>query len=362
MRTSDTGIELIKGFEGLRLAAYRDPACILTIGYGHTGQDVQESDTITEAEAERLLRLDLLSAELAVQRLVRVPLNQHQFDALVSFTYNVGAGNLGGSTLLRLLNDANYAHAAQQFDLWAYARGQRLAGLQRRRKAERFLFEQPMPAGTIGAVPLDQPPAPVESRPLPPYIEPPLPKEPAMPAPIVPILSALVPALLPALIERIPALVGIFGDRSKPSKEQYAAAGVQVLEIVQAATGARNAQEAVEKIAADPAAQQAAQEAVRARWYELQEVAGGIAAAREANATAIPIWGAVKFHEALTLALVTGAYVLGGAYLFTGEPAPEMAAALVTALVISAIGAVVAYWFGSTSGSALKSELLARKS
>jgi lysozyme len=357
MKTSDAGVELIKGFEGLRLAAYRDPAGILTIGYGHAGQDVQESDTITEAEAERLLRLDLLSAELAVQRLVRVPLNQHQFDALVSFTYNVGAGNLGGSTLLRLLNDANYAHAAQQFDLWAYARGQRLAGLQRRRAAERFLFEQPMPAGTIGAVAPEQPPAPVESRTLPPYRE-----EPAMPAPIVPIVSALVPALLPALIERIPALVGIFGDRAKPSREQYAAAGAQVLEIVTTATGARNAQEAVERISADPAAQQVAQEAVRGRWFDLQEVAGGIAAAREANAAAAPLAAlGLKFHEGLTLALVTGAYVLGGAYLFTGQPAPEMAAALVTALVISALGAVVAYWFGSTSGSAIKSELLAKK-
>ena len=183
-----------------------------------------------------------------------------------------------------------------------------------------------------------------------------------MPAPIVPILSALVPALLPALIERIPALVGIFGDRSKPSKEQYAQAGVQVLEIVQAATGARNAQEAVEKVAADPAAQQAAQEAVRARWFELQEVAGGIAAAREANAAAAPLAAlGLKFHELLTLAVLTGAYGIGGAYLFTGSPAPEMAAALVTALVISALGAVVAYWYGSTSGSAIKSELLARK-
>ncbi|MEY2654204.1 MAG: hypothetical protein RLZZ524_1232, partial [Pseudomonadota bacterium] len=247
MRTSDAGVELIKGFEALRLEAYKDAAGVWTIGYGHAGQDVREGDTITEAEAERLLRLDLLSAELAVQRLVRAPLNQHQFDALVSLTYNIAAGNLAGSTLLRLLNSGNYPHAAQQFNLWVHAGGQRLKGLERRRAAERFLFEQPMPAGTIGAVAPEQPPAPVETRPLPPYIEPLLPKEPAMPAPIVPILTALVPALLPALIERIPALVGIFGDRSKPSKEQYAAAGAQVLEIVTTATGARNAQEAVEK-------------------------------------------------------------------------------------------------------------------
>jgi hypothetical protein len=69
----------------------------------------------------------------------------------------------------------------------------------------------------------------------------------------------------------------------------------------------------------------------------------------------------LKFHEVLTLAVLTGAYGIGGAYLFVGTPATEMAAALVTALVISSLGAVVAYWFGSTSGSALKSELLARK-
>jgi len=205
------------------------------------------------------------------------------------------------------------------------------------------------------------PAAPIEDRPLPPYTEPAPPQEPAMPAPLIPIVSALVPALLPALIEHIPALASIFGDRSKASKEQYAQAGVKVLEVIQAATGSRNAQEAVEKVASDPAAKQAAQEAVRTGWFELQEVAGGVAAAREANAAAPVGFFGLKFHEALTLILVAGAYTLGGLYLFTGSPAPEMAAALVTALVISSIGAVVAYWFGSTSGSAAKSELLARK-
>jgi lysozyme len=353
MRTSDAGIELIKGFEGLRLDAYQDAAGVWTIGYGHTGQDVRPGDTITEEEAERLLRLDLTAAELAVAKYVKVPLNQHQFDALVSWTYNLGAGNLKESTLLRLLNDAQYDHAAQQFGLWVHADRKKLPGLVKRRAAERFLFEQPMTAPAA-----EQPPAPVEERTLPPYRQ-----ETAMPAPlVVPILSALVPALLPALVEKLPDLAKIFGDRDKASKEQYAEAGVKVLEIVTAATGARNAQEAVERVAADPAAKSAAEEQLRARWFDLQEVAGGIAAARESNATLPPLPRiGLRFHELLTLMAMTGAYAVGGAYLFTGSPAPEMAAALVTALVIATLASVMAYWFGSTSGSALKSELLARK-
>ncbi len=105
-----------------------------------------------------------------------------------------------------------------------------------------------------------------------------------------------------------------------------------------------------------------ARQALRERWYELEEVAGGIAAARDANAPLPPLPRlGVRFHELLTLLVVTGAYTIGGLYLFTGSPAPEMAAALVTALVISALGGIVAYWFGSTSGSAVKSELLARR-
>lgn len=140
MHTSQKGLDLIKSFEGLRLSAYRCPADIPTIGYGTTS-GVKMGDTITKERAEELLREDVKRFEAQVFRLVKVPLSQGQFDALVSFVYNLGAGNLSNSTLLRLLNAGDYAGAAAQFDRWTKAGGKVLPGLVRRRAAERALFE-----------------------------------------------------------------------------------------------------------------------------------------------------------------------------------------------------------------------------
>ncbi|MFG3451150.1 lysozyme [Stutzerimonas stutzeri] len=140
MHTSQKGLDLIKSFEGLRLSAYRCPADIPTIGYGTTA-GVKMGDTITKERAEELLREDVARFESQVLRLVKVPLTQGQHDALVSFVYNLGAGNLSNSTLLRLLNAGDYAGAAAQFDRWNKAGGKVLAGLVRRRAAERALFE-----------------------------------------------------------------------------------------------------------------------------------------------------------------------------------------------------------------------------
>ncbi len=140
MRTSDAGVALVQGYEGLRLTAYRDSVGVLTIGYGHTGADVKQGMTITRDEAERLLRDDLHDAETAVEKAVRVPMTQGQFDALVSFVFNLGAGRLQTSTLLRKLNDRNYIGAADEFPRWNKAGGEVLAGLTARRGAERALF------------------------------------------------------------------------------------------------------------------------------------------------------------------------------------------------------------------------------
>lgn len=140
MHTSQKGLDLIKSFEGLRLSAYRCPADIPTIGYGTTA-GVKMGDTITKELAEDLLREDVARFEAQVLRLVKVPLTQGQHDALVSFVYNLGAGNLSSSTLLRLLNSGDYKGAAAQFDRWTKAGGKTLAGLVRRRAAERALFE-----------------------------------------------------------------------------------------------------------------------------------------------------------------------------------------------------------------------------
>lgn len=140
MKTSDLGVNVIKEFEGLRLQAYQCSAAVWTIGYGHTAQ-VKAGDVITASQAERLLRLDLRQAEQTVLTQVQVPLNQNQFDALVSFIFNVGAGAFRRSTLLRRLNTHDYAGAASELLRWVHAGGVRLRGLERRREREKGLFE-----------------------------------------------------------------------------------------------------------------------------------------------------------------------------------------------------------------------------
>jgi len=144
MHTSQRGLDLIKSFEGLRLTAYRCPADIPTIGYGTTA-GVKMGDTITKERAEELLREDVKRFEGYIERLVKVPLTQGQWDALSSFVYNLGPGALEKSTLLRLLNAGDYSGAAAQFDRWVYASGKKLSGLVKRRAAERALFEGKTP-------------------------------------------------------------------------------------------------------------------------------------------------------------------------------------------------------------------------
>ena len=140
MNIYQNGIDLIKRFEGCRLKAYRCPAGVLTIGYGHTGSDVSNGMVISQEKAENMLKMDLVVHCNNVTKLVKVPLNQNQFDALVSIEYNVGYGALSTSTLLRLLNQGKYTEASKQFERWVYAGGKPLEGLKRRRKAEKELF------------------------------------------------------------------------------------------------------------------------------------------------------------------------------------------------------------------------------
>ncbi len=142
MKTSKNGINLIKSFEGCRLQAYLCPALIWTIGYGHTG-NVKKGDKITEVQAETLLTIDLQKFENAINTAVKAPLNQNQFDALVSFVYNIGIGAFKTSTLLKHLNASEYGLAAVQFERWNKSHGKILSGLTRRRKAEKELFIKP---------------------------------------------------------------------------------------------------------------------------------------------------------------------------------------------------------------------------
>jgi GH24 family phage-related lysozyme (muramidase) len=144
MQISNNGIALIKQFEGCRLMAYQDSVGVWTIGYGWTqpvdGNPVRAGMTINQETAERLLKTGLVSYENDIARLVKVGLNQGQFDALVSFTYNLGARSLSTSTLLRKLNAGDYTGAADEFLRWNKAGGKVLNGLIRRREAERALF------------------------------------------------------------------------------------------------------------------------------------------------------------------------------------------------------------------------------
>lgn len=140
MNISEDGLNLIKKFEGCKLKAYKCPAGVWTIGYGHTGADVKEYTIISQQQAEHYLKNDVIIHSNNVSRLVKRPLTQNQFDALVSFEYNVGYANFASSTILKLLNQSKYIEAAQQFDRWVYANKKKLAGLVKRRKAEKDLF------------------------------------------------------------------------------------------------------------------------------------------------------------------------------------------------------------------------------
>lgn len=141
MKTSDRGIALIKEFEGFSPVIYLCPAGKPTIGYGHVIHNETIHAPINEEEAERLLLNDLNDRyEPDVLRLVSAELTQNQFDALVSFTYNLGASNLARSTLLKKLNAGDYALAAEEFERWDKCNGKPLAGLSRRRRAEKALF------------------------------------------------------------------------------------------------------------------------------------------------------------------------------------------------------------------------------
>jgi len=139
-QVSQNGLDLIKHFEGLRLEAYKDPAGVVTIGYGHT-KTAALGQVITEKGAETLLKSDVEDHSAPIERLVKVPLTQWEYDALCSFVFNVGVTAFKNSTLLKKLNAGDKAGAAKEFDKWIYAGGRVLNGLKTRRAAERKLFE-----------------------------------------------------------------------------------------------------------------------------------------------------------------------------------------------------------------------------
>ena len=140
MNTRAEGIALIKKFEGCELEAYQCSAGVWTIGYGHT-KDVEEGDTISKDQAEEMLVEELHEYENYINEYVNVALSQNQFDALVSWVYNLGPANLKASTMLKVLNDGKYEDVPYQMKRWNKAGGKVLDGLVRRREAEALLYQ-----------------------------------------------------------------------------------------------------------------------------------------------------------------------------------------------------------------------------
>lgn len=144
MSVSNKGVDLICEFEGKRLAAYDDGVGVWTIGFGTikypNGVRVKKGDTCTLEQAKEYMRHDLIEFEHTVNSSVKVPLNQNQFDALVSLAYNIGSNAFKSSTLVKKLNTGDYQGAADQFNVWINAGGKRMQGLVNRRDKEKLLF------------------------------------------------------------------------------------------------------------------------------------------------------------------------------------------------------------------------------
>lgn len=142
-KLSKVGADLIKKYEGCKLRAYKCPAGVWTIGFGHTG-NVKEGQTISQEQADALFDKDVQRFVDGVNKCVKVEINQNQFDALVSFAYNLGVSALQKSTLLQYVNKKQFDKAAQEFDRWVKADGKVYKGLQNRRNSEEALFVTPV--------------------------------------------------------------------------------------------------------------------------------------------------------------------------------------------------------------------------
>ena len=140
MKTSEEGLELIKSFEGCETTAYQDSVGVWTIGYGHT-KGVEEGQTCSIEDAETMLSDEMDEYEGYINNMVKVEREQHEFDALVAWGYNLGPTNLGESTMLKVLNDGQFDRVPDEMRRWNRAGGQVLQGLVRRREAEALLFQ-----------------------------------------------------------------------------------------------------------------------------------------------------------------------------------------------------------------------------
>ena len=337
MKISEQGIKFIKEEEGLRTQAYLCPGNKWTIGYGHT-KGVQEGQSVTEQQAEDFLREDLVEAEEVVKEHVRVPLSQGQFDALVSFVFNLGAGHFTSSTLLRLLNNSQYKDAADELSRWVYADGKKLLGLVRRRAKEKKMFW-----------PTDEAEEPIVVA------------QPTLERKEHKVVPALIPVILTALQEAIPVIGRLF-TKSKVAERNVQLAE-KVIEISTQVAGAVNAQEMIEKVQSDPVVRAKVENEVQLQWYSLLEVGGGIEEghrfAVELAKQEVKLWQMPVFW--ITVLLLPLVYMTLGAVLFRDVFTAELRAMVVGAIMTGALGGVVAYWFNTTFGSARKTDIMAEK-
>jgi lysozyme len=140
MKISEDGLELIKKFEGCETTAYQDSVGVWTIGFGHT-KGVEEGQTCSVEDAESMLADEMDEYEGYVNNMVKVELQQHEFDALVAWVYNLGPTNLGESTMLKVLNGGQFDRVPDEMNRWTRAGGKILEGLVRRRQAESLMFQ-----------------------------------------------------------------------------------------------------------------------------------------------------------------------------------------------------------------------------
>jgi lysozyme len=381
MRLSERGLELLREFEGFRDRAYPDPGSRdgkpVTIGYGSTrwedGTPIELGQTVTRERADEMLRREVAETEGAVDRLVTVPLSQSQFDALVSFAFNVGIGAFARSTLLRLLNAGDYAGAADQFLSWNKNDGAVMEGLTKRRQRERAMFLLPQHVTErppVAPAPLEPPPEmpgreqPASTLPPAPNLPPgkvfpsfPPAPQPTASKPMAPVLAAL----LPSLVSLLPELGRLLGSGSAVSERNVQAAG-KVAEVVIAATQAPNLQGAIETMERDPDARNAARIAVQTVWYELSEAGGGgIEGARRFNVAMTDgnSWRAIGWGA--TLAVLAIGVVLGGGAVMSRLLFSDLDESLTAQILdyFKAAGFIVlGYAFGSSVSSRAKDTAL----
>ena len=342
MKTSPIGITAIQSREGLRLFAYLDDAGVPTIGYGHT-KGVFLGQKIDEPTAVRYLEEDLAWAEEAVNSNVKVPLTENQFDALVSFVFNVGAGGFATSTLLEVLNQGNYTEAAEQLLRWnkVTVKGELVKheGLVNRRNAEKAQFL----SGVTKQPPVSAPaPRPDQE----PYVQ----SEAKMPIP------AIITALAPAFLEMVPKLGAWFGSGSKSSERNIAVVGA-ALELAQKTAGAVNALDVVEKMKADPTVRESVNTAIEANWYGLTEAGGGgIEGARNADLASMGA-GGPWWQLARSPSFVVACLLLPMVYLILGNVtglygadwSADARAGISGSIASGIVMGLIGYYYGQTT-------------